>query len=133
MPKIVITTDGKTTTAKLYRHGEKTVKAIAKCDPRDTFDFMEGARIAFDRLKISTNEKPKFNVGDFARVKVHLGFYGHIFHENTIVKVKEVEDSFNYNCIGYYGYGKDKGFTISQIIHPDDLEPFNFDEETVPF
>ena len=48
--KIVITTDGKTTTAKLY-DGKKFVKsAEAKCSPDDKFDFERGAIIAFSRL-----------------------------------------------------------------------------------
>ena len=48
--KIVITTDGKTTTAKKY-DGKTVVKtAVAKCSPDDKFDFDTGAKIAFDRL-----------------------------------------------------------------------------------
>lgn len=48
--KIVITTDGKTTLARLY-DGKTVVKsAEAKCSQEDTFDFMIGAKIALDRL-----------------------------------------------------------------------------------
>ena len=48
--KIVITTDGKTTLARLY-DGKRVVKsAEAKCAPSDTFDFATGAKLAFDRL-----------------------------------------------------------------------------------
>jgi len=48
--KIVITTDGKTTTARLLG-GKKTIKtAEAKCSPDDEFDFKTGAKIAFQRL-----------------------------------------------------------------------------------
>ena len=49
-PVIVITSDGVTTTAT--RRIGKAVQAIAtaKCSPGDTFDFEEGARIAFERL-----------------------------------------------------------------------------------
>lgn len=48
--KIVITTDGKTTLARLY-DGSKVIKsAEAKCSPEDTFDFAVGAKIAYDRL-----------------------------------------------------------------------------------
>lgn len=62
--KIVITTDGKTTLARLYE-GKKVVKsAEAKCSSEDKFDFKTGAEIAFDRLlekevKPETPEKPK--------------------------------------------------------------------------
>lgn len=48
--KIVITSDGVETLARLY-DGNKVIKtATAKCSPADTFDFEEGARIAFERL-----------------------------------------------------------------------------------
>ena len=48
--KIVITTDGKTTTAKMY-DGKKFVKAAkAICSPEDEFDIMTGTMIAFSRL-----------------------------------------------------------------------------------
>lgn len=48
--KIVITTDGKKTTARLYNDKECVKTATAKCSTDDEFDFEEGARIAFDRL-----------------------------------------------------------------------------------
>lgn len=48
--KIVITSDGTTTLARLY-DGKKVIKsAEAKCSPDDTFDFDKGAKIAFERL-----------------------------------------------------------------------------------
>jgi len=48
--KIVITTDGKTTTSVLY-DGKKRIKdAKAICAPTDTFDFNYGASLALDRL-----------------------------------------------------------------------------------
>lgn len=48
--KIVITSDGKTTTAKLY-DGKKFVKAgKAVCSPEDEFNIVTGAIIAFSRL-----------------------------------------------------------------------------------
>lgn len=54
--KIVITSDGETTTAKLY-DGKKIVKtAVAKCSPEDEFNFETGAVIAFNRLAVKANE-----------------------------------------------------------------------------
>lgn len=48
--KIVITTDGKTTIAKMY-DGKNFVKsAKAVCSPDDEFDFKKGAGIAISRL-----------------------------------------------------------------------------------
>lgn len=48
--KIIITSDGTTTLARLY-DGDKVIKkAEAKCAPDDTFDFAVGAELAFQRL-----------------------------------------------------------------------------------
>lgn len=55
--KVVITTDGKTTTAKLY-DGKKFIKeATAKCSPEDEFDFKIGAELAFRRVLEVTSQK----------------------------------------------------------------------------
>ncbi len=48
--KIVITTDGKTTTATHYDGKRVIRKETARCNPDDKFDFLTGAAIAFDRL-----------------------------------------------------------------------------------
>lgn len=58
LQKIVITTDGVETLARLY-DGDKVVKrAIAKCSPNDTFDFNVGAKLAFERLTKDEEKKP---------------------------------------------------------------------------
>ncbi len=55
--KIVITTDGKETLARLYE-GNKVVKsATAKCSRDDAFDFNAGAKLAFERLFETAAEK----------------------------------------------------------------------------
>lgn len=48
--KIVITSDGTETLARLYEGKKVILTATAKCSPDDTFNFETGARIAFDRL-----------------------------------------------------------------------------------
>lgn len=48
--KIIITHDGKTTTAKLHNGKKVTKTAHAKCNPNDKFDFNIGAAIALERL-----------------------------------------------------------------------------------
>lgn len=58
--KIVITTDGKVTTATLYNGREKVKTAKTSCHPKDIFDFNTGAKIAFDNLiKEEPKVKPK--------------------------------------------------------------------------
>lgn len=49
-PKIVITTDGKTTYARYYTGKRVDCEAIAKCHPSDKFDFDVGAHVAMHRL-----------------------------------------------------------------------------------
>lgn len=74
--KIVITTDGKTTLARLY-DGKKVIKrAEAKCSPHDKFDFKVGAELAFSRLMGKDNApstewevvKRKAKAGDYIRL-----------------------------------------------------------------
>lgn len=48
--KIVITTDGKTTLARLFDSKTLVKRAEAKCAPSDTFDFGIGAELAIKRL-----------------------------------------------------------------------------------
>lgn len=63
-PVIVITTDGKKITTATMRQGKKVLKTgYARCNDKDTFDFEEGARIAFERLQgrepFPPEEKPE--------------------------------------------------------------------------
>ena len=73
--KIVITTDGTETLARLY-DGNKVIKtATAKCAPDDTFNFETGAKIAFDRLfEKHEKEEPKYFNGKAVCVHGRLGF-----------------------------------------------------------
>ena len=61
--KIVITSDGKETLARLYEGDKVVKKATAKCSPDDTFDFNVGAKLAFERLMNEEKKKeepPKY-------------------------------------------------------------------------
>ena len=73
--KIVITSDGEKTLARLY-DGNKVIKtATAKCSPDDKFDFETGATIAFDRLfDKHEKEEPKYFNGKAVCVHGRLGF-----------------------------------------------------------
>lgn len=48
--KIVVTSDGETTTAKLFSGKDLVKSATAKCSKSDTFDFETGATLAIERL-----------------------------------------------------------------------------------
>ena len=61
--KIVITTDGKTTTAKMYC-GKSCIKVSeSRCCPSDAFDFQTGAEIAFNRLFEKSHFWEEFKAG----------------------------------------------------------------------
>jgi hypothetical protein len=74
--KIVITHDGKTTTATKYCEDGKKVTATAKCAPEDEFDFNTGAKLAMERLMeaVMPVEHRKYNIGDriFAEDNINL-------------------------------------------------------------
>ena len=106
--KIVITHDGKTTTATLYRENGSKEVATAKCSPEDTFDFNFGAKLAMERLmkKVEpadpvvewrvVNRKPR--VGDYIRLRTNGGY---TFSEpGDILKVDEVGGG---TIVGVYG------------------------------
>ena len=72
--KIVITTDGTETLARLY-DGNKVIKtATAKCSPHDNFSFETGAKIAFERLIDYAEKEPKYFNGKVVCVHEELGF-----------------------------------------------------------
>ena len=72
--KIVITTDGTETLARLY-DGNKIIKtATAKCSPADKFSFETGAKIAFERLIDYAEKEPKYFNGKAVCVCGELGF-----------------------------------------------------------
>lgn len=83
-------------TIVIYREDNKVIaldkstgkKATARCSPADTFDFMTGAKLAFDRL---TSEEEHFKVGDIVRGKYGSSAYYGITNENmTMGEVVEV-------------------------------------------
>lgn len=69
---IHITRDGDKVHA-IFKYGNRVVKRTeAKCHPDDTFDFMTGARIAFERLSEDKKEEKKeddeIKVGDVVKI-----------------------------------------------------------------
>lgn len=105
--KIVITHDGKTTTATKYCADGSTVTATARCAPEDEFDFRVGAEIAMGRL-----------VDKLAYAK----------HNIILVKFREGERTYAYKTrmdtakvgmkivvpVGHYG--KEVTATVAEII-----------------
>lgn len=121
--KIIITTDGKTTTARLYEGDKSLIKtAEAKCSPSDTFNFETGAKLAFERLFAEEKaeekaiEAPTFKVGD----KVRINGRAHLFHcyENgDIVTVIKSDSDGDLCCVNSYG--------MKQFVSPANVELAN--------
>lgn len=86
--KIVITTDGVTTTAKMYCGKEVIKKAEAKCAPGDKFDFEFGARLAMDRLVEDTKRKEKIKKELIDICGTKIGFKQFKYLESMSVEKK---------------------------------------------
>lgn len=115
--KIVITSDGTETLARLYE-GNKVIKtATAKCSPADTFDFKTGAEIAFNRLmgvkEVKDEKLFKFEVG-----KQYIGSNrnGSLVIEITSAK----HHAEGLNAINRYEY---------KVVMGEDNGILKFDEE----
>ena len=93
--KIVITTDGKTTTARMYDGNELVKTAKAKCSPDDTFDFMTGAKLAMERLEGEEKPVNPFKVGDYVKI---TGNQGDITHYLSDGSVGVVLKAYDYSC-----------------------------------
>lgn len=95
--KIVITTDGVETLARLY-DGNKVIKsASTKCSPEDTFDFNVGAKLAFERLMGEEEKTPKakeskFKPGD--KVKVTKDSCWHSYTIGKVLTLKSYVGDF---------------------------------------
>ena len=68
--KIVITTDGRITKARLYDNEKLVRQAVASCAPDDKFDFYVGACLAFGRLIESFPTETSLDWDKFAHGKL---------------------------------------------------------------
>lgn len=86
--KVVITSDGKTTLARLYDGNKVVQRAEAVCSPDDKFDFSVGAKLAMERLMGNDEKKPTYFSGKVVCVekKEHRAY--------TVGKVYEFKDGF---------------------------------------
>ncbi len=112
--KIVITSDGEKTLARLCDGGKVVKTATAKCSPDDKFDFEVGATIAFNRLfeKCEKKEEPKYFNGKAVCVKPCYGF--------TIGKIYEFIDG---QCRDDYDRMRPVGERLRGFLHYDILIP----------
>lgn len=109
--RILITTNGKETLARLYEDGEVKKSAKAECSPDDTFDFSVGAKLAFERL--TKNTPAKIIIGKKYRVIGCSPLPRHCFKFGEIITPITVN-------LGYF-YGTAKS-GIRQWINNEDVE-----------
>lgn len=152
--KIVITTDGKTTLARLY-DGSKVIKsAEAKCSPEDTFDFAVGAKLAYERLMVEEKkvEAHTYKSGDKVRIIGDSCWHGIVKGSVVTLKSKvtyswctykdawNIDESCVYVCevdiepyvaLGYNGkvvcVKSDNGFKVGKVYEM--VDGVLYDEE----
>lgn len=110
MKKIVVTTDGKTTTAKLFSGKDLAKSATAECSPSDEFVFETGAALALDRLLQREEKKePKFTKADlkdgmFCRLGADSWFVivGDlaVFEDGDFCYMHELQDDLTWSFAG---------------------------------
>ena len=119
LPKVVITTDGKTTTAKMYE-GKKLLKtADSKCSTGDTFDFAIGAKLALESV---TEKEPKFKIGQFVRV------INNDMNHFPIGQIVQIIDFDKYKVL-CEGYCCDRRCIDEQIVYYYQIEALPEDGE----
>lgn len=113
--KIVITHNGKTTTATKYCTDGSKVTATARCAPEDEFDFNVGAKLAMERLmeKIEPVVVDGFKVGDRVNWKGHNGTVICIGGEGSATNQLGVE--FDDKHVGIHNCG---GFKLKAGNYP---------------
>lgn len=83
--KIVITSDGRVTEARMFDGKTLLKSAVATCSPDDAFDFATGAKIAVDRLlaesKPVSDSAPQYLTADAICFREVDGFVkGKVYH-----------------------------------------------------
>lgn len=110
-PKIVITTDGTETLARLYEGGKVVKSATAKCSPEDSFDAYIGAKIAFDRLlERPLAEEPKEQMWRVVKRRARKGDY-----------IRLVKEVYSFNKVGdilKVSKEENGGVFVKQKDHP---------------
>lgn len=128
--KIVITTDGKTTLARLYEDSKVVHKAEAKCSPDDAFNFEVGAKLAMERL-LAPEIKDSFVPHLESATGTYYGNIGEATNYKDVIDcalfVGDTVNLYHYGvCKGEYPIvrrnvrGEDKTFVMSIEMACDD-------------
>jgi hypothetical protein len=117
--KIVITTDGKATTATLYNGDKKVKSATSKCSPDDEFDFAIGAKIAMERLYPEKTESKEEATPKYLNCKFVLtdltGSVSNYFTEGKVYTMTDGRVKMDWGDNWPYNY---------PILHANDLKKY---------
>lgn len=98
--RIVIESDGKTTTAVMEVNGEKVREAEARLHPADKFNWHTGAETAFGRLWSKKDKRPKVRevnrpakAGEY--IKITNAWMAHGYKNGDVLKVTEFDSDKN--------------------------------------
>lgn len=124
--KIVITTDGKVTTASLYNGREKVKTAKSSCHPEDTFDFKTGAKIAFDNLISEADEEPKVKPKELLKNGMFVLYFDNSWYIVVDDKFIGVDKYNGYNELSDYDddlcYVNDSSYKYEAIIEAKSIQ-----------
>lgn len=114
---------GSLTVAELMKGGKVVKVANARCNPEDTYDRGEGAKVAVNRLfekkqKDSTDNQQSVIGKKFRVIGVSHDVI-HFFKIGIVVRVAGVSESGNYFCEAV----SNSQDVVCQFISPKDLEP----------
>lgn len=118
---------GRLTVAELYKNGRVVKVENARCNPKDTYDRGEGAKVAINRLfekkqedvEETVNPAKKWKTGDKAVVVRQNGRLHHWYRIPTVVEVSLVDLRDNTClCRDVDDYGH------TQWVRMDCLEPY---------
>ena len=117
--KIVITHDGKTTTATMYKEDGSKEVATARCAPEDKFDFPVGAKLAMERLMAKVTgsepkeEPPKYWTGRVVCIQTDNDAHAKSFDVGRIYKVDNGKFTDNLNRV--------RPVSSDRVSSPEDL------------
>ena len=95
-------------------------KGVAKCSPEDEFDFMVGAKLAFERLVgLPVKEVKRLaNVGEYIKIVNATNDIANDYENGDILKVIRVEDDWAYYKEGCGKFAKTEEYVVLENYSP---------------
>ena len=124
--KIVVTTDGQTTTARMFAGKELVKSAEAKCSPQDAFVFETGAAIALDR-QLDREEKAEPEAPKFTKADLKDGMFCRLSDGSWFVIVGDLAVCDDYNFMYMHELREDLTWKVAGSVEVvlDGVKCFN--------